>query len=117
MMEKKEYRDMTTTDPATTNVRYHLLPSDHVTLYHKFSHRYGVDVQKQPQYNIHDWLNPESSNFRAEIYNAVFHYGARSDAGEWFKVCIATQEMRDTAWKYVHSSQLILDGPFGICSA
>ena len=108
---------MSTTDPATANVRYHLLPSDHVTLYRKFSRRYGVDVRKQPQYNIDDWLNPLSSNFKAEIYDAVFHYGARSDAGERFKVCIATQEMKDAAWKYVHGSQLVLDGTFGICSA
>ena len=115
-MEKKEYRDMSTTDPATANVRYHLFPSDHATLYRKFSRRFGVDVRKLPQYNVHDWLDPTSSNFKTEIYEAVFHYGARSDAGERFKVCIATQEMRDAAWKYVHGSQLVLDGTFGICS-
>jgi len=117
MMEKKEYKDMPTTDPATANVRYHLLPSDHVTLYRKFSRRYGVDVRKQPQYNIHDWLDPSSPSFKPEIRDAIFHYGARSDAGERFKVCIATQEMKEAAWKYVHCSQLVLDGTFGICSA
>ena len=68
---------MSTTDPATANVRYHLFTSDHVTLYCKFSHRYGVDVRKQPQYNIHDWLDPSSSNFKAEIHNTIFHYGAQ----------------------------------------
>ena len=103
---------MSTTDPATANVQYHLFTSDHVTLYCKFSCCYGVNVQKKPQYNIHDQLDPSSSNFKAEIYDAIFHYGARSDTGEQFKICIATQDMKDAAWKYVHCSQLVLDGTF-----
>lgn len=42
MMEKKEYRDMSTADPTTANVRYLLLKSNHVTLHRKFSRCFGV---------------------------------------------------------------------------
>ena len=102
---------MSTTDPATVNVRYHLLPSDHSTLYRKYTRHYDVDVRKLPQYNIHDWLDPSSSNFKAEIRDVIFHYGARSEAEEQFKVCIATQEMKDAAWKYIHHMTLTFHCP------
>jgi hypothetical protein len=29
----------------------------------------------------------------------------------------SASQLKDTAWKYVHHSQLVLDGTFGICSA
>jgi hypothetical protein len=117
MMEKQQYREMSTINPTTANVRYHFLPTDHITLYRKFSRRLGVDVRKQPQYNIHDWLDPTSPSFKPEVHEAIFHYGGRSEAGERFKICIATPQMKEAAWKYVHRSQLVLDGTFGICSA
>jgi hypothetical protein len=31
------------------------------------------------------------------------------------KVCVATQEMKDAAWKYAHKSQIILDSTFRVC--
>ncbi|KAF8814447.1 hypothetical protein BYT27DRAFT_7250030 [Phlegmacium glaucopus] len=98
MMEKGNYRGMNSFDPKTANVRYHLLPSDHVTLYRKFSRQHGVDIRRKPD-------------------EAIFHYSARSSAGERFKVCISTPEMKKVAWKYAHKSQLVLDGTFGICTS
>lgn len=47
---------------------------------------------------------------------AIFHYVARSEAGERFKVCISTPEMDTAARLYGHHSQIILDGTFGVCS-
>lgn len=116
MIQKRSYRDMHTFDPKTANIRYHFLPSNNATLYCKFSRKHGVDVRKQPQYNIDDWLNPASPDFKQEIQDAVFHYSARSDAGERFQICLSTSEMDAAAWKYGHQSQIILDGTFGVCS-
>lgn len=48
--------------------------------------------------------------------DAVFHYSARANSGDCFEVCIATNDMRNTAWQYAHRGQLIVDGTFGICN-
>jgi hypothetical protein len=117
MMEQQAYIGMQTVDPDTSNIRYHLLPSDNVVLYRKFSRQHGIDVRKQPQYNIDDWLNPLSPKFNPDIKNAIFHYSARSEAGERFEACISTLEMSKAAFKYAHKSQLILDRTFGVCSS
>ena len=104
-------------DPQTADAHYLLLPTDNTTLYRKYSQqKLGVDVWKAPQYNINDWLNPTSKDFKPEICNAIFHYAARSEAGERFEVCISTPEMDVAAWAYGHHSQVILDGTFGVCS-
>ena len=116
-MELRAYRDMDHVAPEMLNVRYHLLLSDHTTLYRKFSRLHGVDVRQKPEYNVDDWLNPSSPNFQPAIHNAIFHYSARSTALERFEVCISTSDMEAAAWKYAHHSQLVLDGTFGICSS
>ncbi|KAF8057038.1 hypothetical protein FPV67DRAFT_1456570 [Lyophyllum atratum] len=116
-INRRLYHDMASYDPSTANIRYHFLPTDHVTLYRKFSRKVGIDVRKEPQYNIDDWLNPKSPEFKPEISEAIFHYTARTNAAERFQVCISTPDMDTAAWKYGHCSQLILDGTFGVCSA
>ncbi|KAF9042530.1 hypothetical protein BDP27DRAFT_1374305 [Rhodocollybia butyracea] len=65
MMNAKRYHDMKTYDPATANVRYIFLPTDHSSLYRKAAKGLGVDTRELPQYNVDDWLNPHSPNFRA----------------------------------------------------
>ena len=116
MMELSAYHGMHLFNAKTADICYHLLPSDNATLYRKFSRRNRVDVRQKPEYNIHDWLNPESSHFQPEIHRAIFHYAARSEAGERFEVCISTPEMEAAVWKYAHYSQLVLDGTFGVCN-
>jgi hypothetical protein len=103
-------------DPATANVQYLLLPTINPTLYRKFSQTLRVDTWRAPQYNIDDWLDPSSPHFKPEMQDAIFHYSARSEAGEQFEVCISTSEMDNAAWKYGHHSQIILDRTFGVCS-
>ncbi|KAJ3869202.1 hypothetical protein EV359DRAFT_76897 [Lentinula novae-zelandiae] len=117
MVDNQAYRGMSTYDPKTANVRYLFLPTDHTSLYRKASQNLGVDVRLQPQYNVDDWLNPESTNFKPEVTEAVFHYSARAEAGDRFEICLSTPEMDICAHKYAHHSQLILDGTFGVCSA
>ncbi|KAF8222993.1 hypothetical protein L208DRAFT_1381646 [Tricholoma matsutake] len=57
----------------------------------------GVDVQKAPQYNIDNWLNPASKDFKPEIHNAIFHYAVQSEGGEQFEGsrCGATEFWKD----------------------
>ncbi|KAH7870309.1 uncharacterized protein C8R40DRAFT_1175790 [Lentinula edodes] len=117
MIETKAYRDLKSFDPKTANVRYLFLPTDHTSLYRKASKELGYDPKVEPQYNVDDWLNVESQNFKPEIAEAVFHYSARAEAGDRFEICISTLEMDECAYKYAHHSQLVLDGTFGVCSS
>ncbi|KAJ3912293.1 hypothetical protein F5877DRAFT_93600 [Lentinula edodes] len=117
MVDNQAYRGMSTYDPKTANVRYLFLPTDHTSLYQKASQNLGVDVRLQPQYNVDGWLNPESTNFKPEVTEAVFHYSAQAEAGDRFEICLSTPEMDTCAHKYAHHLQLILDGTFGVCSA
>ena len=117
MIEARAYRDMHLYGSMKANFRYQLLRSDHSTLYRKFSRKLGVDVRQPPQYNIDEWLNPQSPNFQPIINEAVFHYSSRTEAGERFEVCISTPEMKNAAWEYVHHGQVVLDGTFGVCSS
>jgi hypothetical protein len=92
-----------------------MLPGDASQLYRKYSRMNGVNVLQHPQYNIDDWLNPDSLAYKPEIAGAVFYYQARVEKDDRFRICIQTTEMKQAAWKYSHRGQLILDGTFGIC--
>ncbi|KAJ3717550.1 hypothetical protein C8R42DRAFT_724462 [Lentinula raphanica] len=116
MIVAKSYRGMAAYIPHTANHRYNLQTSDNATLYHKFSRRLGVNTRKEPQYNVDDWLDPKHKDFKPAIHDAIFYYRARAEKNEHFKVCLATHEMDEAAVKYIHHSQLILDGTFGVCS-
>ncbi|KAF8504060.1 hypothetical protein JB92DRAFT_2969083 [Gautieria morchelliformis] len=111
----KLYSDQATHDPRTMNVRYEILPSDSCRLYRKYSRMHGIDVSEHPQYNLDNWLNPESTAYKPELAGAVFDYQARVEKDGRLRICIQTAEMKDAAWKYAHQGQLILDGTFGIC--
>lgn len=117
MIQHQKYCDMQHFDPQAANHWYHLLPTDSTSLYRKFSRKNGVDVHQKPKYNINEWLDPTSPSYNKSIHEAIFHYSAWSNAQEWFKVCISTWDMDEAAWKYVHQSQLILDGTFGVCTS
>ena len=84
IMEKQAYQGMDSFNPKTANIWYQFLPSDNVTLYRKFSCQNGVDVHWQPEYNVHNWLDPLSPNFQHEISNAIFHYPAQSEVSKRF---------------------------------
>ncbi|KAJ7094102.1 hypothetical protein C8R44DRAFT_749621 [Mycena epipterygia] len=72
---------------------------------------------QKPQINIDEWLDPASPQYNATLADAIFHYSARTNKTERFETCIATEEMRQTAWKYGHESQIIVDGTFGVCDS
>lgn len=117
MMQNRSYRDMSTFNPVEANVRYQYLPSDSRQLYRLYNRSEGIDVSYKPQYNIDNWMNPESPHFCPEIHDSVFHYSARCEQGDRLKVCISTPAMDEAAWKYGHQNQIILDGTFGVCSS
>jgi hypothetical protein len=117
MIEQKAYRDMKTHDPTHANFRYTFLTRDASNLYRMFHKKQGVDVMRQPEHNVHDWLDPSSSAFKPDLHQAVFYYCARLSKEDRFKICISTPEMDDAAWRFAHHRQLILDGTFGVCSS
>ncbi|EPQ52685.1 hypothetical protein GLOTRDRAFT_122648 [Gloeophyllum trabeum ATCC 11539] len=117
MVQDGAYRDMSSYDRLTANCRYNLLPHDSIYLYRLLSKAQGVDVTREAQYNVDDWLNERSPHFRPEIREAVFHYSSRADAGERLKICISTKDMDESAWRIAHHSLVMLDGTFGLCSS
>ncbi|EIM91383.1 uncharacterized protein STEHIDRAFT_153027 [Stereum hirsutum FP-91666 SS1] len=117
MCEQRLYRDQLTTDPLRANFRYELSRSDYSRLHRRHHEAKGIDIDVLPQYNVDEWLQPGHPNFKPTIYEAVFHYSARTSKSERFEVCICTPDMEDAAWSYTYESQMILDGTFGVASS
>ncbi len=86
-------------------------------LYRKFGRLHGIDIRKRPEYNLRDWLDRNSRDFKPALQDAIFHYAPRIEKDERLKLCIATPEMNTAAWRYGHNSQIVLDGTFGIVSS
>ncbi|KAJ7765172.1 hypothetical protein B0H16DRAFT_1231414, partial [Mycena metata] len=82
MLTEKTYRGMDCYHPKTANVRYKFLPSDLRHLYRLYHRANGIDVTFKPQYNIHNWLDPQSPHYHPDIHRAIFYYAARSERGE-----------------------------------
>jgi len=77
-------------------------------------YRYLLQAHDTRSINLHEWLDPSSSQYNPTLASAVFHYSARATKGDRLEVCISNDEMKDAAWKYGYRSQIILDGTFGI---
>jgi hypothetical protein len=114
MLQKGLYRGQKGFNPLTMNVRYELLPSDSSRLYRIHNRLKGVDFAQPAEYNLDDWLNPNSPQYQKQLHEAIFYYKARTDKDERLRVCIQLPEMKAAAWQYAHNGQLILDGTFGI---
>lgn len=109
MLNDLAYRGQHTADDSTINHRYQILPSDFSRLYRQhYRKAYQIDVKISPEHNVDNWLNPQSTQFKKHIYDAVFHYHARAAAHERLKVSISTADMKQAAWKYCHKKQLVL---------
>ncbi|KAI0056510.1 hypothetical protein BV25DRAFT_1893981 [Artomyces pyxidatus] len=117
MCSRKAYRDQAAVVTLEANVRYELLSADFRSLYRQYYRSQGIDITKAPERNIHNWLDPTSRHFKPAIHSAVFLYAPRTTATERFKLCICTKDMEDAAWSYVHDSQLMLDGTFGLSTS
>jgi len=76
----------------------------------------GHHVSEQAHLNIDKWLDPQSAQFNQLLCDAIFHYSPWATHGARFEVCIATPQNQQAMWKYVHQSQIILDGTFGVCN-
>ena len=118
MTKQRTYRGQGSDDLSQANHRYQILPGDYSGLYRRhYRETYHIDVRTRPEYNVDDWLNPTSAQFKPALASSIFYYSARTTENERLKVCIATPEMREATWTYCHKKQLILDGTFGICSS
>ncbi|KAJ6448730.1 hypothetical protein C8R47DRAFT_1181520 [Mycena vitilis] len=111
-----KYRDMPA-DLASSPYRWIIDTRDSRSLMRQFNRLNGVKVTEKPQVNIDEWLDPSSPQYNTTLAEAIFHYSARTDKGERFEACVATPEMRQTAWKYGHEGQIIVDGTFGVCGS
>lgn len=116
MISQCAYREQNAFNPLTSNHRYELLQSDFAALYRKYNQLSGIDVALAPEYNLDNWLNPKHAHFKPELQKAIFYYCSRADREECLKICVATKEMDEAAWKFGHKNQIILDGTFGVCT-
>ncbi|KAH9962505.1 hypothetical protein BGW80DRAFT_1463528 [Lactifluus volemus] len=117
MCHRQEYRNQRSTHPSQANYRFNFQKTDFKQLYVLHYRSQGINISKHAEDNVHDWLNPHSPNFNIDIAKSVFHYSARVQHSDRFEAFISTKEMEDAAWSYVHNSQLILDGTFGVSSS
>ena len=97
------------------NYRFLMKSADTRSLYRQFYRLQGVKVTESAHLNLHEWLDKESPQYNHVLAEAVFYYSERAKKEDRLKVCVATQEMKEAAWKYAHKSQIILDGTFGVC--
>jgi len=104
-------------DPSQWKSRWLLRPSDTRSLYRQYSRLQGIKVTEKPHLNIDDWLNPSSPDYKPALEEAIFHYSPRAAKGERFEACVATEEMKEAAWRYGDKGQLLLDGTFGVCDS
>ncbi|KAI0753283.1 hypothetical protein C8Q80DRAFT_1305237 [Daedaleopsis nitida] len=105
-------------NPHTTNFRFVIQSDDLRALYRRhYRERFGIDISVSAENNVHNWLDPSSPHYKPEIRHAIFHYAARTEKHERFKIFIATEDMRQAAWKYCHRRQLVIDGTFGLCNS
>jgi hypothetical protein len=114
---QKAYHNQQSTHPLQTNHRYDIQRSDLSRLYTRHNKSLGIDVKKRPENNVNNWMNEDSRDFHADIAASVFHYRPRAARTERFEFYISTPDMEKAAWTYVHNSQLILDGTFGVASS
>lgn len=94
LFHARTYKDQPAHDQLhKCNYRWLLKQTDFRTIYRKFNCVLGINANDALQYNVHDWLNPNHTDYNPTLANAVFHYSARTSAQERFEVCIATNEM------------------------
>ncbi|KAH9960984.1 hypothetical protein BGW80DRAFT_1438809 [Lactifluus volemus] len=105
MYHQLAYREQWTTHPEQANFRYNIQGSDLRRIYTRHQQSQGINIKKH------------SPQFSKDLAECVFHYSARAKRGDRFEIFISTKDMEDAAWSYVHHSQLILDGTFGVCSS
>nr|GAT48680.1 predicted protein [Mycena chlorophos] len=91
--------------------------NDTRSLLRKFQRVSGVKVIQKAEYNIDGWLDPASPDYNATLAAAIFHYSARTARKERLEICVSTQDMTLSAWKYGHDGQLLLDGTFGVTNS
>ncbi|KAG9078377.1 hypothetical protein FS749_009592 [Ceratobasidium sp. UAMH 11750] len=108
------YRDQTN---ELAQYRYLLQAHDSGTIYARYFKLQGIDVNRKPHFNIHDWLTRDSPHFKPTLAEAIFHYSPRTNKQDRLEVCIATPEMIEAAWQYGHGKQILMDGTFGVCDS
>ncbi|KAJ3527538.1 hypothetical protein NM688_g8115 [Phlebia brevispora] len=117
-LQAKAYQDQPLDDGMLANYRFNLLSGDFSRLYRiHYRDTHKVDLSARPEHNVDNWLNSESSSYKPHLHRSVFHYTPRGDNGQRLKVCIATPEMKDAAWKYCHKKQVMIDGTFGLSTS
>ncbi|KAI0040770.1 hypothetical protein FA95DRAFT_1472805, partial [Auriscalpium vulgare] len=117
LYSKRHYRDQASSDPLAANYRYQLLGSDFRSLYRAHHRSQGIDIRRPPEINIDGWLDSSSSSFRPEFHRSIFLYEPRTAQNDRFMLGICTPEMEEAAWEYVHESQLLIDGTFGLSTS
>ncbi|KAG8729543.1 hypothetical protein FRC11_008513 [Ceratobasidium sp. 423] len=112
MVAARQYREQT---ESLGRYRYLLRRYNTASLYAQYYRTQGINIKEKAHLNIHNWLDPKSKAYHPTLARAIFHYTARTSKTTRLEVCIATDEMKEAAWRYGHLQQILLDGTFGVC--
>ncbi|KAG8740946.1 hypothetical protein FRC11_015058, partial [Ceratobasidium sp. 423] len=112
MVAAHQYRDQA---KLLGRYRYLLRHYDTASLYTQYYRAHGIDITQKPHLNIHNWLDSESKTYNPTLAHVIFHYSARTEQNNRLEICIATDEMKEAAWRYGHQRQILVDGTFGVC--
>ncbi|KAJ3533425.1 hypothetical protein NM688_g7283 [Phlebia brevispora] len=116
-LEVNGYSGLSSSDGAL-NHRYNILPGDLSRLYRlHYKASFGINLSITAERNVHNWVDDNPAVAKPHIRRAVFHYTPRGDNGQHFKICIATPEMKEAAWKYCHRRQVVIDGTFSLSTS
>jgi hypothetical protein len=99
------------------NVRYHFLKSDATTLYRASHRSLGIDVSKEPQDNVLQWLNPGATDFCAPLAEGADYYKPRLTSGrpDRFELVLSSPAMKQAAVRFRHGGQIVMDLIVGLC--
>jgi hypothetical protein len=84
------------------NVRYHFSKSDAKTLYRAYHRCLGIDVSKEPRHNVHQWLDPEATEFCAPLAEAADYYRPRLTSGrlDRFELVLSSPAMKGATLRF-----------------
>ncbi|KAF5320405.1 hypothetical protein D9611_010750 [Ephemerocybe angulata] len=105
--------------PGDRYSRYYLTAYDTCSLYRTIAQELGISQRTSAEENLDKWFRRDKPQPPSPILTeSCFHYQAHiKPVSDRFEIIISTPEMKESAWKYGHNQQVLMDLTFGFSSA